>query len=156
MPGRDTRPHSRNLRVGRRSIPGCAYLVTTATHRRLPLLQKFQQACLVCRAIDHVSRMSDTQTLCYVVMPDHLHWLIQLGEQHGLSTTVSMMKNLSSRWLGGQIWQAGFHDRALREADDIRGMARYVVANPLRAGLVKQLGDYPFWNAIWLDGREIF
>jgi hypothetical protein len=29
-------------------------------------------------------------------------------------------------------------------------MARYVVANPLRAGLVKRLGDYPLWDAIWL------
>jgi hypothetical protein len=29
-------------------------------------------------------------------------------------------------------------------------MARYVVANPLRAGLVQKLGDYPLWDAIWV------
>ncbi|MBB5859537.1 hypothetical protein GGR69_001194 [Xanthomonas arboricola] len=29
-------------------------------------------------------------------------------------------------------------------------MARYLIANPLRAGLVARVGDYPFWDAIWL------
>jgi hypothetical protein len=28
--------------------------------------------------------------------------------------------------------------------------ARYIVANPLRAGLTRRLGDYPLWDAIWL------
>ena len=31
-----------------------------------------------------------------------------------------------------------------------KDVARYIVANPLRAGLVKKLADYPFWNAVWL------
>jgi hypothetical protein len=30
-------------------------------------------------------------------------------------------------------------------------MARYVVANPLRAGLVQTLRNYPLWDAVWLD-----
>jgi putative transposase len=29
-------------------------------------------------------------------------------------------------------------------------IARYIVANPLRAGLVERLGDYPHWDAVWL------
>ena len=29
-------------------------------------------------------------------------------------------------------------------------LARYVVANPLRAGLVEKLGDYPLWDAVWV------
>jgi hypothetical protein len=29
-------------------------------------------------------------------------------------------------------------------------LARYIVANPLRAGLVEHLGDYPHWDAVWL------
>ncbi|MEQ7866160.1 transposase, partial [Xanthomonas sp. WHRI 8393] len=34
--------------------------------------------------------------------------------------------------------------------DDLRLAARYLIANPLRAGLVERVGDYPFWDAIWL------
>ena len=48
------------------------------------------------------------------------------------------------------LWQAGFHDRAIRSDEDLLVVARYVVANPLRAKLVDRLGDYPFWNSVWL------
>jgi putative transposase len=49
----------------------------------------------------------------------------------------------------GQVWQGAFHDRALRPGDEWQAMARYLVANPVRAGIVARLGDYPFWDAIW-------
>jgi len=38
----------------------------------------------------------------------------------------------------------------LRNDEDLLDVARYVVANPVRAGLVPRVGDYPFWNAVWL------
>ena len=44
----------------------------------------------------------------------------------------------------------GLHDHAVRSDEDFRALARYVVANPLRAGLVSQIGDYPLWDAAWL------
>jgi hypothetical protein len=50
----------------------------------------------------------------------------------------------------GNIWQRGFFDRAIRKDDDLLGIARYIVANPLRAGIVDSVGDYPLWDAMWL------
>jgi len=52
--------------------------------------------------------------------------------------------------LGRPVWQRGFHDHALRAEEDIVGVARYLVANPLRAGLCDKIGNYPYWNAQWL------
>jgi hypothetical protein len=51
----------------------------------------------------------------------------------------------------GPLWDVGFHDHALRSDESVIHAARYIVANPVRAGLVKRVGDYPFWDAIWLD-----
>ena len=48
------------------------------------------------------------------------------------------------------VWQKGYFDRALRYEEDLKAAARYIIANPLRAGLVAQVGDYPLWDAIWL------
>ena len=48
------------------------------------------------------------------------------------------------------VWQRGFHDYALGVDKDIVHVARYIVANPLRAGLVSRIGDYPLWDAKWL------
>jgi hypothetical protein len=50
----------------------------------------------------------------------------------------------------GPLWQTGYHDRAIRDGEELLPFARYIVANPLRAGLVEKIGDYPLWDANWL------
>ena len=59
-----------------------------------------------------------------------------------------------ARGRGGTVWMPGFHDHALRHERDILPSARYIVANPLRAGLVDRLGRYPYWDAVWLDAAK--
>jgi len=49
-----------------------------------------------------------------------------------------------------RIWQRGFYDHAHRYEEDMRDIARYIIANPMRLGLVKSAGEYPHWDAIWL------
>jgi REP element-mobilizing transposase RayT len=94
--------------------------------------------------------------MAWVLMPDHVHWMLQLGESMGLGEAVNRLKSASARRLNrrmgqqGTIWARAFHDRALRREDDLKVMARYLVANPVRAGLVERVGDYPFWDAVWL------
>jgi len=51
---------------------------------------------------------------------------------------------------GHSVWQDGFHDHALRREEDLKEVARYIIANPVRAGLVTRVGDYPLWDACWL------
>jgi hypothetical protein len=48
------------------------------------------------------------------------------------------------------VWERAYHDHALRREEDVVGLARYIVANPIRAGLATRVCDYPFWNAVWL------
>ncbi|MDP1572722.1 MAG: transposase [Pseudomonadota bacterium] len=143
-------PHARNLRIGRYSECGRIYLITTVVAGRKPLFAEFFAARGVIRLMREIEQHDLAQTLAFVVMPDHLHWLMSLGEPRGLSAVVGTLKSLSARRLGGPIWQAGFHDHAVRKEEDLPALARYVVANPLRAGLVKRIGDYPHWDAIWL------
>ncbi len=94
--------------------------------------------------------------MTFVVMPDHVHWLIQLTNNTCLSSIVQAAKSVSARKLNrfwgrkGPVWQDGFHDHALRREEDIQGVARYIVANPIRAKLVKSIRDYSHWDAIWL------
>jgi putative transposase len=149
-------PGHRALRKGRVSLPWQVYLVTTATHGRRPVFLDFFAGCAVGRCSEDPLLLGDARMLAWVLMPDHVHWLLQLGERDDLSTVINRLKSSSSRQanrvLGqnGAIWQKSFHDHALRAEEDIRKVARYIVANPLRAGLVEQINDYPFWNAIWL------
>ena len=51
---------------------------------------------------------------------------------------------------GASVWLPGYQDRALRSDENLRDAARYVVENPVRAGLVRSVAAYPFWDADWL------
>ncbi len=146
----------RALRKGRVSIASGVYLVTATTLDRQKLFADFAAGCAAARCFEDARLLGDAKMLAWVLMPDHVHWLLQLGERGELSVVASRLKSASARHanraLGrvGTVWARAFHDHALRSEDDLQDTARYVVANPLRAGLVTRIGDYPFWNAVWL------
>jgi REP element-mobilizing transposase RayT len=148
-------PASHRLRLGRFAESSRIYLLTTDTFERLPIFNDFSLGRLVVAQFRAAHNQGFVQSLAWVVMPDHFHWLIELKEG-SLSSLMQRTKSLSTksvnRMTGSKIvlWQHGFHDRALRREDDLVKLARYVVANPLRAGLVEKLGDYPLWDAIWV------
>jgi len=101
----------------------------------------------------HDSGLVDS--LAWVVMPDHFHWLMQLhGESLGnvVGPVKARCTHVVNKSTGrqGPLWQPGFHDRAVRDGEELLPFARYIVANPLRAGLVEKIGDYPLWDACWL------
>lgn len=144
------------LRRGRVSIPGQVYCITTVTHEREPLFRNFAHARL---AVGELRRLNDcalVTSLAWVVMPDHLHWLLALGHSHSISIVAKMLKGRTATAINrssarcGPVWQRAYYDHALRRDEDLASVARYIVANPLRAGLVEKLGDYPHWDAVWL------
>ncbi len=143
------KPEGGNLRKGRVSIPGQIYLITTVTQYRNPVFTDFRAARLLVQSLILEQRRRTADTMAYVIMPDHLHWLLTLGKDKSLSQVVQAIKASSAKRIGQPIWQAGFHDHAVRREEDIKTLARYIIANPLRAGLVDRIGDYPHWDAIW-------
>ena len=149
--------HGRDLRNGRVSIPGQVYLVTTVTHQRQPIFNNFSNARFVVNSLKYTELSHQITSLSFVVMPDHLHWLFSLQDFRTVPQVISNIKRRSAYRInqymgktGSPVWQHGFHDYALRDEEEIKDVARYIVANPLRAGLVHNIGDYPFWDAVWL------
>ena len=145
-----------DLLKGRVSLPGQAYHITTNIEGRQPLFQDFENGRLLVNEMRQLNDAKLLNSFAWVIMPDHLHWLFQLNEPLNLSELVKKLKARSSLIINarigrqGSIWQRGFHDHAIRDDEDLRNVARYIIANPLRAELVKHIGDYPLWDAIWL------
>lgn len=149
-------PYS-DLRKGRHSEPGRVYFVTTVlAERERRYFADFDCARLVVQVMRSLQQEHDVDSIAWVIMPDHIHWLFQLGPNAALSEVMKKFKARSALAVNrhlhrqGPLWQKAFYDHALRDEDDIRGIARYIVANPLRAGLVDGLGQYAFWDAKWL------
>lgn len=149
--------HGRSLRKGRTSLKGHVYLVTAVTHLRQSVFGDINSGRVVVYEMKRSAEFGDTDTFAFVVMPDYVHWLFSLSGEKSLSAVVGAVKRHSARKInlrngdnGWQIWQRGFHDHALRRDEEVVRVARYIVANPLRAGLVSRIGDYPLWDAVWL------
>ncbi|MGH8147977.1 MAG: REP-associated tyrosine transposase [Rhodanobacteraceae bacterium] len=156
------KPGYRALRKGRRSLPGHIYLVTTVVRGRYPVFHNWQAACCVCRLLGAPGTWYPHACLAWVLMPDHFHALIRLGPAGSLSAAVRKAKSESARRVGkqtgltGGLWARGFHDRAVRDPRQARKAARYIIANPLRAGLVNDVLRYSYWDAVWMgDGAGL-
>lgn len=146
----------KDLTKGRVSLPWQAYHVTTVTHDRQAFFADFKVARMVIAEMRRLHEAGEAHSLAWVLMPDHLHWLFQLRDQASLSAVLNTLKGRTARRVNihlgrsGSVWQRAFYDHALRKEEDLQAVARYIVGNPLRKGLVEHVGDYPFWDAIWL------
>ena len=148
-------PNSHLLRRGRYSESGRAYLITAVVHDRQPIFLDWQLGRLLVAELRRAHDSGLVNSMAWVVMPDHFHWLMQLQDSnlcHVIGATKSRCTRTLNKMTGhqGPLWQSGFHDRAIRDGEDLLPFARYIVANPLRAGLVEKIGDYPLWDACWL------
>jgi putative transposase len=129
------------------------YFVTWCVWKRKPIFNDFKMADVARRAILEYRSRDWYWLLAYCVMPDHIHMLVRLRtDDRSLSRVVASLKNRINtrlREVGVSVdWQMGFHDTLLRSSEDPRLVARYVVENPVRAGLVSKYGDYEFGGIV--------
>ena len=85
-----------------------------------------------------------------VVMPDHLHFVARLisgklsGVMHSLKSFTSK-KIKSDLNLKNTIWQSQYYDHAIRGDDELTKTITYCLNNPVRANMVDDFHDYPYW-----------
>ena len=124
------------------------YFVTFCTPSRD---RTFTDAAIVSRTLEQIRRTARDEAfaiLAYCVMPDHVHLLVEaLASTSDLRRFVKLAKQRSgaahARVTSRRLWQEGYHERVLRADDDAHEIARYIVANPVRASLVANPADYP-------------
>jgi hypothetical protein len=90
---------------------------------------------------------ADPRVLVACVMPDHVHYLAVVDGT--LSDQVGAFKGLSTRqgWkhgYAGRLWQRSFYDQVIWRPSQVEVTARYIVENPVRAGLVDSAAAWPF------------
>jgi len=143
-----SRPHAKNLRRGRYSRPGHYYFLTASAAGRRTIFAKRKHALLMLETIRWLHTANRFSVDAAVVMPDHLHIVGQLGECT-LDKVMHSLKSYSARGLAvagvaTPVWQKGYYDHGLRDDEDYRSRVEYVLQNPLRAGLVRRVEDYPY------------
>jgi len=83
--------HGYRLRIGRFSESGRGYLLTTVTAQRKPLFLDFTLARLAIGELRACDQAGLCETIAFVLMPDHMHWMVQL-KKGGAFTAVSLTR----------------------------------------------------------------
>lgn len=150
----------RELRKGRVSLPHQAYLVTTVCHDRESPFANPALADVATEVLSSPLTWPHATVQAWVLMPDHWHGLIVLAGGESLSRVMQRTKSLVTqrvREAGGarpSLWQRGFHDHALRREESVTAAARYILENPVRAGLVGHWSDWRCRGGVLLETLE--
>jgi putative transposase len=124
------------------------YSLTICTYHRQSI---FHDGPLATCVIAHFLAAADAckyEVIVYCLMPDHMHVLAVGGEGcDDLDEFVKKAKQMSGyhgkRLIQRPVWQPGYYERVLRDWEDTRVVAAYILDNPVRKGLVKAPQDYP-------------
>jgi putative transposase len=87
--------------------------------------------------------------VAYCFMPDHVHLLVEgLTDGSDCLAFIRRAKQFSGFYFkkahGQRLWQRYGFERVLRNDESMLSVARYILENPVRAGLVARVEDYPF------------
>jgi REP-associated tyrosine transposase len=113
--------------------------------------------------LKHFLRAADEHSFAlsaYCFMPDHVHALM-LGRSadSDFGKCVRLIKQLSShdffKLTGRRLWKASYWDNTLRANGKTVDVIRYIVTNPVKAGLVSNALDYPFWGSAVYTREEL-
>jgi REP element-mobilizing transposase RayT len=80
----------------------------------------------------------------FLVMPDHVHGLFSFPpSRYTLRETITLWKRWTARQLG-VVWQRDYFEHRLRSDESRREKADYILANPVRKGLVTESRAWPW------------
>jgi REP element-mobilizing transposase RayT len=145
---------SKLLRKGRASIRNQHYLLTTTVRDKNPVLNQPEAAGIVFNSLNWLEKQGMILLDVAVVMPDHLHFVAGL-KGDSLAKIIQSFKGYTAREINklvkskGPFWQPQYHDHAIRKDEDLIEVVLYTLQNPVRAGLVKNFRNFPFWYCRW-------
>jgi len=108
-------------------------------------------ALIVEQAIEREIRDAHFAMHAYVIMPNHVHMLVTPIERpvvfmRLLKGRSARAANLGLGRTGEPFWQGESYDHWIRDAEEWKGVRKYIEENPVVAGLVARAEDYRWSN----------
>jgi REP element-mobilizing transposase RayT len=88
----------------------------------------------------------------WCVMPNHVHAVVRVFPTHQLAEVLHSWKSYTAKEANrilkthGTFWQREYYDHLLRDEAEFERAVRYVVENPVKAGLKD-------WEWLWVRGQ---
>ena len=146
----------KNIRLKKEiySNPNQIFSITICTKDRQPIFRNKLYLQATVNTFQSKPFIQETELYAYCLMPDHLHLLISPKDGNLIdlirrwkSYVASILNKLD---FNGACWQRSFYDHALRKHENIQVAAKYIVHNPVRKQLVRDLRDYSYSWHKWM------
>jgi putative transposase len=127
---------------------GCFHFITFSCYKRLPLLACTGGYDIFEHELEKFRRRYEFVVAGYVLMPEHVHLLVNEPKVSSLSTVLQVLKQETSKRLKQpcevQFWQRRYYDFNVhgKTAEKLR----YTHRNPVKRGLVARPEDWP-WSS---------
>jgi putative transposase len=130
--------------IGRRT-----HFLTASTYMRRERFRDARTCAMTTEQLLRACRKHAFQIIAYVLMPDHVHVLIQgLHDDSDFLKWLNLFRQLSGyrekQRTNHQLWEEGYWDYTLRDEESVAGIASYIVWNPVEAKLVARPDLYPY------------
>ena len=137
-------------------IPGLPCFVTIATKEKQQVFSNEHLAREFVTLLRAMCQQSEIPLYAYCIMPDHVHLLLSASQDRGIIEFIRDAKSrvtkiARQRGYQGTIWQRSFYDHFLRQDEDCRTVADYIIHNPVRSGMVTEWKEYPFCGSLVYD-----
>ena len=128
---------------------GQAHFLTFSCYRRQGNFSSAETYDLLLQCLENMRRHFSLCIYGYVVMPEHVHLLVNEPKQASLADAIhflklSLAKQLRSR--RGAVESGSFY-RNVRDAREFTIKLRYLHRNPVKRGLVKEPGEWK-WSRL--------
>ncbi len=144
-------PQRRRIRLDNAvySEPDAVFSITICVKDREPVFGCAPFAEAAATVLRELAEQVAVPVYAWCIMPDHVHLVLGASVECDVVTFVGHFKSLTLRaaWqLGasGSFWQASFWDHAVRRDEQLDHVISYVLANPVRAGLVADPTMYTY------------
>ena len=138
-------------RPPRPQFAGAIYHLTARGNRRLPIYVSDGDRETFFAVLDRVVRRYRWQCHSYCLMDNHYHLLVRTP-QPNISIGMCLLNGLYSRLFNarhatpGHLFENRFHSAVVIREEHLLEVARYVVLNPVRAGVCVEPGGWP-WSS---------
>jgi putative transposase len=137
------------------------FFVTTSIIQHQELFKTPEDFAIIERNMEFYRIRDNAKIYAYVIMPHHLHLIIDIPAGKSISDYMRDFKRKSSREFfksinqeTGRLWQEKFDDLDLIIYPVFLTKINYIHMNPVRAGLVKEPDDWPYSSArFYLNGE---
>ncbi len=133
---------------------GQSHFLTFSCYRRQAKLSSPDAYDLFVQCLEDMRRRFVMCVYGYVVMPEHVHLLVNEPQDASLADAIHFLKLSFAKRLRGRkratesssFWQKRYYDRNVRDAQEFTVKLRYLHRNPVERGLVKEPGAWK-WSS---------